>query len=409
MNTKKVKWVVGLVVVVVLCCFTGCAGAPAEAPQEYLDYEGYTPDLEMPSSDYEGTLRVYTWAGYEDPGLWDAGTYAFSNLYPNVTIEWAFYVDFQSALAKMTADPVFGDVILLDSTVPKHWEGLIGPLDVNLIPLWDETYPQLRNLESMWWEDGELYFMPEEFGNGMVIYREDILDELGIPEEDRYDYDMLFKSYDGKLENKIRYYDSATESMAFALLAAGLPWETMFTDLTEEDKDLIRAKFLERKANIQGYWSGFEEGYEALVSGEAAIVTGWQSTYYLAQWGPDFIPGTEDDVAVKMMRAEQGITGWIDGWSIRKGLKEENPDLYKVAHAYINATIDREAGAWKIDYWATGTPNMYSADLALSQDMVAEFYWGDPDMAFEGVLMWQYNTPEQTRILDELWLELKAA
>ncbi len=406
-SIKNSKWVMRLMIVAVICCLTGSLGALAEAPQEYLDYEGYTPDLEMPPSSCKGTLRVYTWASYEDPGLWDAGTYAFHKLYPNVTIEWAFYTDFDSALAKMTADPIFADVVLLDSTVPKLWKDLIGPMNRDLIPLFDETYPQLQNLESMWL-DGELYFMPEEFGNGVVIYREDVLDELGIPEEERYDYNMLFKSYGGKLKDKVLYYDSSTESMVFAVLAAGLPFEIMFTDMTEEQKDIIRAKFREGKANVKGYWTGFEEGYEVLVTGEAPIVTGWQSTYFYAKMGPDFILGTEDDIPVKIMRAKQGIMGWIDGWSIRKGLKEENPDLYKVAHAYINATIDREAGAYKTDWWCTGSPNMYSAALAESQDTVKELHLDDPDKAFAGVNMWKYSTPEQTRILSELWLELKA-
>jgi len=385
---------------------TGCP-APPEEVEEYLDYEGYTPDLEMPPSDYEGTLRVYSWAGYEDPGFWDGGTYAFSKLYPNVNLEFAFFTDFDAALAKLTADPVFGDVIMIDAALPRRFEDIIGPMDVNLIPLWDEMFPQLQNLEDMWL-DGELVFLPMEFGNGVVIYREDILDELGIPEEDRYDYNMLFKSYEGKLEGKILYYDSSTESLVFAIMAAGIPYEDMFA-MTDEQYELVRAKFLEGKANVQGYWSGWEEGFMALVTGQAAIVIGWQDTYLYAKAGPDGIAGTDDDIPVKIMRAEQGIMGWIDGWSIRKDLEEENPDLYKVAHAYMNATIDREAGKYKIDVWAYGTPNKYSAAIAEAQDAVAEFYLDDPDKAFAGVNMWKYRTPEQARKSSELWLELKAA
>jgi len=407
MNRKGFKWIVGLIVVVVASTLIGCPGAPSDGTVEYLDYEGYTPDLEMPPSDYEGTLRVYTWAGYEDPGFWDGGTYAFSNLYPNVNLEFAFFDNFEAALAKMAADPVFGDVIMLDSTNPRLWEDLIGPMDVDLIPLFDELFPQMQNLESMWLDD-ELYFMPMEFGNTAVIYREDILDELGIPEEDRYDYDMLFKSYEGKLEGKILYYDSYSESFTFAILAAGVPFEDLF-NMTDEQYDMARAKFLEGKANVRGYWSGWEEGYMALVTGEAAIITGWQDTYLYAKAGEDWEAGTEDDVPVKIMRAEQGVTGWVDGWSIRKDLEAENPDLYKIAHAYMNATIDREAGAYKIDTWGYGTPNKYSAAIAENQDAVAELHLDDPDQAFAGVNMWKYMAPEQTQRLTELWLEVKAA
>lgn len=305
MNTRKFKWIVALILIVVASCLTGCPAAPPEVTEEYLDYEGYTPDLEMPPSSYEGTLRLYTWAAYEDPGFWDAGIYAFSNLYPNVNLEFAFFEDFSAALAKMTADPVFGDVILLDSTNPRLWEDIIGPMDSALIPLWDEIFPQLQNLEDMWL-DGELYFVPVEFGYGVVIYREDILDEFGIPEEDRYDYNMLFKSYEGKLEDKIVYYNSATESLVFAIMAAGIPYEDMFS-MTDEQYELVRAKFLEGKPNVQGYWSGWEEGFMALMAGEAAIVTGWQDTYLYAKAGPDWIAGTDDDVPVKIMRGEQGI------------------------------------------------------------------------------------------------------
>jgi len=408
MNRKGFKWIVGLIVVVVASTLIGCPAPPPEVTVEYLDYEGYTPDLEMPSSDYEGTLRVYSWANYEDPSFWDVGTYAFSKLYPNVNVEFAIYDNASSAIAKMTADPTFADVILFYSTVsPRVLEDIIGPMDRALIPLFDEMFPQLQNLEDMWL-DGELYFLPEEFGLNLAIYREDILDEFGIPEEDRYDYDMLFKSYEGKLEGKILYYDSWEDSLLYAIMAAGIPYEDMFS-MTDEQYELVRAKFLEGKPNVRGYWTGWEEGYMALMTGEAAIITGWQDTYFYAKAGEDWIPGTDDDVAVKILQAKQGVIGWAGGWSIRKDLEAENPDLYKIAHAYMNARIDREAGKNKIDLWAYGTPNKYSAAIAENQDAVAEFHLDDPEKAFAGVNMFKHVSPEHMKKLGELWLELKAA
>ncbi len=415
---QKSYWIAGILIAALVGGVIGYYVAPhrvvtEEPPEvEFLTYEAYGPGLEMPRSSYSDTLKVYSWAGYEEEGFWNDGTYAFETLYPNVDVSWSFYGEFGEALTKMMADPTFADVIMIDTTHVPAWgpdgADVIGPLDPHLIPLFGaEFYPILMSLKGIWL-DGELMMMPFEFGYHLVIYRDDILDDLGIPAEDRNDYNMLFQSYGGALEGKILYYDDPKQSLYSAIYAAGIPVEDMW-HMSDAQYDAVKAKFLEGKANVKGYWLGFEEGYSALITGEAPIVTGWGDTYYLAKMGLDGEWGTEDDVDVKILTPPaptMKYTGWVDCWAIRKDLEQENPELYKVAHAFINANIDREACKNKIDMWAYGTPNKYAAALA-DPVVVGLFNLEDPEKAWDRVIPCE-PTLDITEKWYDLWLELKA-
>ena len=374
-----------------------------EQEEQYLNYLEFTPVLEMPPSDYEGTLRVYTWAGYEDPLLWDVGLYAFHNIYPNVEVEFITYEDPDSAMLKLMVDPTFTDLICgFTDTVEKFYHaGVIEPIDLNMVPLFDELFPQLMGLNQSWIGD-ECYFVPFEFGYTTVIYRSDILRDLGIPEEKWDDLNLIFDPdfTDGKLEGKVWLYDWFAETMTLAARAAGYSYEELYT-LTGERLEPVKEKLLKAKPNVAHYWSGWEEGINALITGEAAAIIGWSDTYLYAKKGLDGELGTEDDVSVEFMWPKQGLTTWVGGYSIVKGLKERDPELYKVAHALITASISREVGANKIDNWSYGCANRYSPELAENRAFVEEFHLDNP--IIKEVSKYNPYDPEWS----EIWIEVR--
>ncbi|UCE15526.1 MAG: hypothetical protein JSV12_06530, partial [Candidatus Bathyarchaeota archaeon] len=47
------------------------------------------------------TLRVFEWGGYEDPNLWNVGKDAFKKMYPDVDVQFSFFVDENEALSKI--------------------------------------------------------------------------------------------------------------------------------------------------------------------------------------------------------------------------------------------------------------------------------------------------------------------
>jgi len=382
---------------------TGPGVGPEQPVTPYLNYLEYSPNLEMPPSNYTGKLRVYTWAGYDDPCFWDVGEYAFHKMYPNVEVEWISYESPDAAIAKLKADPTFADIIVgySDTVMRMYLAGVIEPIDLNLLPLYDELYPGLMGLEQAW-INGECYFAPFEFGYTSVIYRADLLRELGIPEELWNDLNLIFDPSltNGKLEGKVWLYDWAAETMTLAARAAGFSYEELY-NITGEKLEIVKQKLIEAKPNVAHYWTGWEEGYMALITGEAVAVIGWQDTFYWAKKGLDGEIGTEDDVDVEFMWAKQGWTTWVGGYSIVKGLKERNPELYKIAHALITATQSRETQVNKIDLWAYGAANRYAIELAENEEFIEYFHLESPSL--KEVSKYNPYNPEW----NEVWLEVR--
>jgi spermidine/putrescine-binding protein len=399
------------------------AKPPEEIPPGYVSPEDYEEALnaraypfpEMPLSNYTGTLRVFTWEGLEreDEMWWNEGPWGFNKIYPNVDIEWVYFVDEPDALSKLILDPDYADVIeVCGGQFKLHDYGLIEPLDPTMVPLMAEFFPLWESFDAFY-EDGELYTVPFEFGFTSLTYRIDMFEDLGISEALWDDTAILFSDIP-ELEGQIWMYDSVIEIMDLAASHAGfdLTVEDMIDwTLNETEFEMVTDTLEGFKPKIQQYYTGVSAAYSALISGQCAAVIGWCDMYASVKAGLDEEFGTGDDLDVGFSFFSPMLS-WGSGYTINKGLKERDPELYAVAHAFLNAVVAREACANKIMEWYTGAPNRYSYEIVREEfpefiPIIEELRLDDPVFFAEESAYWIEPPTDVIDIWAEFWLEFQ--
>ncbi|UCH03122.1 MAG: extracellular solute-binding protein [Candidatus Bathyarchaeota archaeon] len=427
--SQSSSWKLYLMVAAIICLVVGfgigwVARPPVEIiPAGYVSSAEYEEALqarayplpEMPYSNYTGKLRVYTWTGLgrEDPMWWDEGPWGFSKIYPNVDIEWLYFEDEPHALSVLELDPDYADVIeVCGGQFKLHDYDLIEPIDPTMVPLISEFFPLWETFDAFY-EGDELYTVPFEFGYTSLTYRIDMFEDMGISEALWNDTALLFSDIPA-LDGQIWMYDSVIEIMDLAASHVGydltvedmIEWtsnETMF----DEVKDALWGF----KPKIDQFYIGVEEAYSALMAGECAAVIGWCDMYAVVKSGPDGEFGTADDLDVGFSFFSPMLS-WGSGYTINKGLKERDPELYAVAHAFINAAVAREAQANKIMEWYTGAPNRYAYDIVEEEfpefiPVIEEMRLDDPIFFAEESAYWIEPPTDTIDKWEEFWLEFQ--
>jgi hypothetical protein len=106
------------------------------------------------------------------------------------------------------------------------------------------------------------------------------------------------------------------------------------------------------------------------------------------------------------------MLSWGSGYTLNKGLKERDPELYAVAHAFINAAVTREASANKIMEWYTGAPNRYAYDIVREDwpefiPIIEEMRLDDPVFFAEESAYWIEPPTDVIDKWEEFWLEFQ--
>jgi len=427
MSVSK-PWKLYLIVVAIIFLLVGVgvgwvAKPPEEIPPGYVSPEDYEEALNaraypfsgMPLSNYTGTLRVFTWEGLEreDEMWWNEGPWGFNKIYPNVDIEWVYFVDEPDALSKLILDPDYADVIEVCGGQFKLIDyGLIEPLDPTMVPLIAEFFPEWEFYDAFW-KDGEFYAVPFEFGYTSLTYRIDMFEDFGISEALWDDTAILFDPIPA-LEGQVWMYDSVIEIMDLAATHVGydITVEDMIEWTSNETKFETVTDALEGfKPKIDRYYTGVSGAYSALMTGECAAVIGWCDMYASVKAGPDEEFDTDDDLPVGFSFFSPMLS-WGSAYTINAGLKERDPELYAVAHAFLNAAVAREACANKIMEWYTGAPNRYAYEIVREEfpefiPIIEELRLDDPVFFAEESAYWIEPPTDVIDIWEEFWLEFQ--
>jgi len=392
---------IGFIAVVII------VGAGAGIGGYYLGYSpGYNQGresliLKRANTDVTGTLNVFEWSGYELEEFWDT----FKVMYPNVKVEFSFFVDEAEALTKLQAgfEPDIAHPCF--ASVPRWKEaGVIEPFDTSLIPNWEDIFPDIKtNVENGTVFDGEHYFVPVDWGYSTILYRPDKLEELGIPKKDPVtgaenwdNYTLLF-NYREELENKISLMDSAVEVMGMAAIAAGVPKEDVW-NMTDAQLDLTAAKLAEGKPMVRTYWETPDDVVLMMAGDNPEIVAA-------NVWGESAITLKNEGWNVTFSKPVQGRFLWTCGFSIVDGFRERKPELWEAAHAFINAWLDPVAGAWLIDNYWYGHSNSKAPDFVEDVETMTALGFDSTDVLAESII-WEYTPNEDDWVL--IWTEYRA-
>ncbi len=282
-------------------------------------------------------LTVFEWSGYDDPSLFPEYVEEYGG-----QPDFAIFAEEEEAYQKLRAG--FQVDLAHPCTLSVgRWRdaGLLKPIDTSKIARWGDIPKDMLEAKGIK-EGGEIWFMPFDWGNSTIIYREDELPDA------QQSYELLL---DPKLRGRVSIFDSVDEAF---VIASGILGYDSHMDLSDEQIEKCADVLRELHQNIRFYWGDPTALQQAMAAGEVLAAWAWTDSY-LALKG--------EGVPVKFMFPEEGLSTWMCGMVMTK----DAPGSEEQAYAYMNAMLDPKVGKVLIDDWGYGHANAESYKLAESE------------------------------------------
>lgn len=212
-------------------------------------------------------------------------------------------------------------------------QGLLEPLDTDLIPNWKNVDPAAVNLGP---NKDQAYAAPYAWGTTGICYRADLVDET----PDSW-YDLL--EPEDKYKGKVTMMGTDRWAVLPAQKALGYSVNTTDEDEMAKVKDLM----IKAKPNLLAYDDS--TFYERLISGEAVMTEAWDGWCNY---------GTAENEDIKFIVPKEGADLWTDGIAVLKSSKNK-----EAAHAFINHILDENNHAWVEENILYNVPNAPAAAL----------------------------------------------
>lgn len=322
-------------------------------------------------------LTVFEWSGYDDASFCPDFVEKHGS-----TPNYVLFGDEEEAFQKVRSG------FQVDLTHPctssvGRWRdaGVIKPIDTDRIERWGNIPDALTATPGVQHE-GQTWFMPFDWGNTTIIYREDKLPDA------RQSYEMLL---DPELQGRISVFDSADDMFTIASGLLGYENHALLTDAQIDDcSEMIRRLH----QNVRFYWSDPTQLQQALASGEVLAAWGWTDAY-LSLRG--------QDVPVKFMFPEERLATWMCGFVLNaNGLGDEDQ-----AYDYLNATLDPRVGKMLIDDWGYGHSNAQSYELSVSALAKELGLTGDLDRFLNGSRFMGEIEPTRHEKMNRVFADIK--
>jgi spermidine/putrescine transport system substrate-binding protein len=289
-------------------------------------------------------LVISNWDGYMPKDMAEKFKAA-----TGIELEIAVHATNEEIMGKVTASGGEGyDVLFVSSPFAEALNnlGLVAPIDHAKIPNFANLYPEATQLKH---DPGNVFSVPYTWGTTGLCYRSDVV--KAVPESWN---DLLKPSED--LRGKITMLSTDRWLMAAGFLANGMSVNT-----TEQaDLDKVRDQLIETKGQLLAFDD--TTFYSKLVSGEAALVQGWDGWCNY---------GIAEKPEIKYVIPKEGSDLWVDAIVITKSSK--NPEA---AHKFIDFVLNAENGKWVVENIMYKTPNKASME-AIDKAMFTQF----PNMA----------------------------
>jgi spermidine/putrescine transport system substrate-binding protein len=276
----------------------------------------------------DSELTIFDWAGYEDPSFHPAYTEKHGDS-PTFT----FFGDEDEAFEKLRAG--FGADLAhpcSQNTVKWREADLLQPLDTSRIERWDDILPGFKGMEDlMTSEDGTAWFLPWDWGNTLVTYRTDKIEESEI---------QSLKAFaDPKFEGRVSLPDNVDDAYALAALATGF---TDWNEMTDEDWDAASAFLREVHKNVRLYWTDGTELAQAMGGGEVDLAWSWNET-------ATTLAADGQPVALKR-DTDEGLATWVCGYVHLKDAPGSTDKVYD----FFNAILTDEVADYIVNEWGYG-------------------------------------------------------
>jgi spermidine/putrescine-binding protein len=312
-------------------------------------------------------FRILTWEGYAEPE-WVKPFEEANNT--KATIVYVGSVD--EMFAKMSGSKGADfDVVAFDTSTFKRYidASLLQPIDPAKVANLSNLSPAFKSIDAIARGD-KRFGVPFAWGSLPLVY-----DKAAFPTAP----DSWGVLWDPANAQKIIALDDANNSIVLAAMVLGIkdPY-----NLTDAQFELVKAKLIEQKKLLLTYYAGFDDGVR--IFAESKIKA-------MFSMGEPQVPGlVARGVDAAFTIPKEGAIGWLDCWTISAGAKDVG-----LAHAWINACLDKKVGAFLSDKKSYGNTTDEDANKRTG------FTYADKLLFLQ--------TPEDFDKRVKVWNEVKAA
>lgn len=317
----------------------------------------------------DGDVVVFDWAGYEDEGFHP--DYIEKH---GTSPTFSFFGDEDEAFEKLRAG-FRADLAHPCSQNTVKWRdaGLLQPLDTSRIEAWDDILPAMHAIKDMMTDgDGTAWFVPFDWGNTLVTYRTDKVDEADIQ--------SLKAFVDPKFQGRVSLPDNVDDAYALAALATGF---TDWTQMTDEDWDAASAFLREVHKNVRLYWLDNTELSQAMAGGEVDLAWAWNET-------ATTLAADGEPVAMKR-DTDEGLSTWVCGYVHLANAPGSTDKTYD----FINAMLTPEVAEYLVNDWGYGHATA-TGMAGIDEEVLEATGYGDLE-AFVDKTLFSSPLPPETK------------
>jgi putative spermidine/putrescine transport system substrate-binding protein len=358
--TTGSKWIAALAGVAAMVMPLGAFGAPASA--------NYPARI----GDGEGQLNIVAWEGYAQddwikPFEKETGC--------QVHAKYAGSSDEMVALMRSGGGGEYDLVSASgDASLRLIYGGNVQPLDVKLIPAWNDFLPNLKSPPHNTL-NGLHYGLSYEWGPNVLLWNTGKVKET--PKSWAAIYDAKYKGKVTVPDNPIQIADAALYLMkAEPKLGIKDPYE-----LTRDQLAAVTALLKKQRPLIKKYWALASDEIELFKNGDAVIGAAWPyQTNTLKAAG----------VKVEDTIPEEGATGWADSWMLSAKSKHVN-----CAYKFMNYVSTPKVQAEQAIYFGETPANPKACDAmdAIEAGSCEKYHLNAPASYFDKIHFWKTPLP----------------
>lgn len=309
-------------------------------------------------------ITYITWGGYERPEL-HAEYVAKYGASPTI----AFMADEEAALQKIRAG-YKPDIAHPCAPSVRRWfdAGVLKPIDVTKIARWEYVSDTLKNYPGTL-IDGQVYWVPFDWGSHSVAYRTDLVD----PVYDRQESWQLL--LDPRYKGRIGMWDSVDAAIAFGGAILGIK-DT--GNVSDEQFDRIEQVLDRQRILVTHYWQSESQAESSLASGE------FVATYL---WAASVRRLKSAGIPVKFMSfPSEGKISFACGLVLLADGEGDESAKYD----FINAMLAESTGIYLFRQYGYGHSNTNSFNDITDAELAEIGYSRDIDAFLNSTTMYQY-------------------
>jgi len=371
---RKRLLVVGALVASSSLVLGACSSSSGSSSSSGTTVPNFTAPTSLGAN--EGQLRVLAWPGYAEDG----------SQYKNQ--DWVTPFEQQtgcqvSVTTFDTSDESFTkmktgeyDVVSASGDASRRliYAGLVDPVNVDLIPSYQDIFPDLKNKP---WNsvDGVPYGVPHGRGANLLMYNTDIVKPAPTSWADTWASDSPYKGKVTAYDNPIFIADAALYLKATQPdLKIENPYALDATQL-EAAKNLL----IQQRPLIGEYWSSATKTIGSFVDQSIVLGTTWQYNTNAAQ---------AEGAPVDAILPSEGSTGWSDTWMIA----HDSPNV-NCAYAWVDYITSPGPNAQVAQWFGEAPANSKSCDLTKDPNFCKTYHANDPAY-WEKVYYWETPTAD---------------